>query len=203
MPRNRWPNVDLDHTAELQEELDQVATWAASLWHERAGGRSVRGFHDVTSDVSIRVSLDLEKPYLEPGCRDLDRGNAATPGWCAFRNKLSWTPISGSSKRAPQPRPQPQMTQTFVVPDCVLVESPVLLGMRRDVEETGDPDSRKFEVKLGPVHRRVQLFPAVVTLMKLRWLARLHHGLVAYVASAAAFCAICGGCWQPPSRCRC
>lgn len=81
-------------------------------------------------------------------------------------------------------RGQPQ-EEEFVVPDFILLESPTLAELHW---EGGG------QKELGPIRRSPALFQVVLTLLKLRWLVRLHLAMVSFAGRKCSILRMLQGC---------
>lgn len=199
MGRCRWPNVEIEQTAELETELLNITFAASNLWKERSGGVGPRVPVAQPGVVRIAVDVDPEQVNL---CRSVGKtccGDAPRDVWLSrcgappplpipSQRKMSSArtpPPSGDGRRVPT---EPALGEAvFSVPDYALVESPTLLELHRAAASTPCTDRRQHTRELVVLRRHVQPFAAVIALLKLRWLARLHR---AVASSSAGQCSL-------------
>lgn len=171
--------VNIEKVHELYNEIDHIVSFASQGWTARNGAIGTRVKQVQPADVTIRVGVERQV-FLGPE----RRGGSATPPNSAQNSSRSLPPVqlSASLRAAGGPTAGTARSigssrghraasdlEDYVVPDFVLTESPMLADMHRT---TCGAQS------LGPIRRNKDLFAAVVTLMKLRWLTRLHSALV-------------------------
>lgn len=197
MPPNRWPNVDIDQPEEMYQELEHVVAFITQFWRQRTDVPVARDALLQARTARITVGLALNEFQGLQGSK-LSIGHTGTPAGsrrmgyrldAASRKSLTsgGEPRATDGKRPVEPLPGGEVTKVFTCPDYVLVESPVLYGMYKEaVRARSDKGSVDF-VEMGPVFRHQELFSAVVALLKLRWLGRLHSASTVFGGSRCCF----------------
>lgn len=191
----------------MYAEIDHIIGFAGQFWAKRTGGVGTRDPLVQPKNVCITVGLELplvagpqinggsNTPPQSPqhssrsGSRSAGRANLSKRGSArleelgARRSRLEDEGDLPSHRiyKGPMVTNKGDPTEDFVVPDFLIAESPLLLDMHR-AAHGGFEDMRHAagHVQLGPLKRQSKLFEAVLALMKLRWLIRLHNALTSF-----------------------
>lgn len=178
----------------IGSEVDSAASFALQGWHQRTGGTSC---HDASvRPTTLRVVVGNDQvlsrapqpcaedvPDFPPthfrsrrlGSRPGSKGDPATSTLVAGGlSSLLMSPRWGAPPEKPTPTPRRHLLsdsyptfgeiEEFLVPDFVVMESVTLADM---YWKQGGGST------VGPVRRSAAMFPAVLGLLKLRWLVRL------------------------------
>jgi len=191
--RRRQPMAGLPaSTARAEDigtEVDVAVSFAVHAWKYRTGGAAC---HDVNlRPRTVRVTVGNAQVFVkapEPQCLDTPAiATFSRPSTVSVRlgSKEDSALVAGgraslamaSQRNAPPEKPPPTPRrhpyiehatlgdpEEFLVSDFVLMESPTLADMYW---------SQGAGSTLGPVRRSAVLFPAVLGVLKLRWLVRL------------------------------
>jgi len=188
---------DCSEVYKVYSEVDHVAQLAVQGWDERNGGRSTRDPEMQSEEIRVRVGSDpMFKPLIREG--PSRKSGAATPrSSVAKRNSLEPPPVprivrspmvrgvtQGNMRVLRPSRGQPP-EEEFVVADFILLESPTLADLHW---ENGG------QKELGPIRRSTALFQVVLTLLKLRWLVRLHVAMVSFAGRRCSLVRMLQGC---------
>lgn len=168
--------TDIEKPYELPNELDHLCTFAGKCWLERTGNVGTRDPALQSHDVVLKVGLEPGDLLLPTGARPLSY--ACTPP-LTVRTPRKLTPPRESGrvgKKIPVHQGGDHAISEYHIPDYALIESPPLQAMCRAV---GGGGRMRNDLTLR-VRRHKKNFPAVLALMKLRWMLRLHYALQSF-----------------------
>lgn len=159
---------------QLYNEVDHIVQLVCSCWGDRSGGAGTRDPLSLPKTIRVTVGLEQQQQILMGPPRV---GGAATPpGALSSDSRIGATTLRGSGRAILNAtsagfkrKNRCGLEEEFPVPDFLLMESPVLADMHWQ---------NHGREELGPVKRAANLFPAVLVLLKLRWLVRLHCAMV-------------------------
>lgn len=182
MPKPRWPLVEIEKPAELYVELEHIIAFATQHWRNRTGSVGTRDPQDQPKVVHLTMGLHNQPIDFEGhDATHLEPGRCATPERGHMRSRLLRASLGrkslGHGFRMPT---KGRTVQTFEVDDFLLMECPLLNDMYRKAVNHRLPQRR---VDLGYLGRHPELFTAVESLMKLRWLARVHCALQSFAGT--------------------
>mmetsp|Transcript_111275 Transcript_111275/g.197051 ORF Transcript_111275/g.197051 Transcript_111275/m.197051 type:complete len:538 (-) Transcript_111275:132-1745(-) len=192
--------ANCEEVDQMYAEIDHLIAFAGQSWAQRTGGVGTRDPLVQPKNVCITVGLELPlaagpkasggantppKSPLHSGRYNSSRAGSRGKATSKFRQSSVRNAWSERRSRVedegdlPSHRiyKGPMVSQTgnalqdFVLPDFLIAESPTLFDMHR---------ASHGQQELGPVKRQSKLFSAVVALMKLRWLIRLHNALTSF-----------------------
>jgi len=176
---------------QIYNEIEHLLAFACQTWTQRIGGTATR-YTKVQPEI-VRVTVGIEKNSL-PG-KELNGGastprkanscvgagarGAATASAAAAQTAMMAAGIDMPARRVAGGVFQPTgPLQEFTAPAWLLAESPALAELLQC--------DRGHEA-IGPIGRPAKLFPAIIMLLTLRWILRLH---IALVEIAGARCSL-------------
>mmetsp|Transcript_44454 Transcript_44454/g.81146 ORF Transcript_44454/g.81146 Transcript_44454/m.81146 type:complete len:507 (-) Transcript_44454:23-1543(-) len=181
MASRRWPMGDIHHPTEIYEELDHIVRMAFHSWQLRAGKRGSRD--PVIQPRNVVVEVGLQYKLMETGKPwtgdDLEDNGQ-------IRSKKVRTHDEGFHRAWVMEKIGDEKDHVCHVPDFVLTESHRLsqmyerAGAGMEIRDAAENPEVVRVVRLGPVCRQAVLFHAVMALMKLRYLVRIHYALISF-----------------------
>jgi len=162
-------------TYQLYNEIDHIVSYACQGWELRSGSARTCDPTAVPKKVQLTVGLEDRQHMLvgpprvggaatPPGAPGGDLSGRATALRGNGRAILNACHSYGNKRKS-----RCALIEDFPVPDFLIMESPTLAEM---YWKSPSKD------KIGWIKRSAALFPAILVLLKLRFLVRLHCALV-------------------------
>mmetsp|Transcript_41559 Transcript_41559/g.114461 ORF Transcript_41559/g.114461 Transcript_41559/m.114461 type:complete len:533 (-) Transcript_41559:70-1668(-) len=161
----------------IYHEIEHIVLFAGHAWEQRSSATCPQlrdGFVSVKVGLTQFIMEGEEVRPLTGGSatpeRSPSRQSVCAPLPAPYLRSATGFRWSGKERVGGLKSFTDQLREEFVLPDYVAMESPLLARKLAERQE--------LKATLEPIQRPAVLFNAVIALMKLRWLLRLHVALV-------------------------
>lgn len=179
------PLENLTEIYQINNEIDHIVSVVGHAWTQRNGGKGTRDKTLQPKMMKVIVGPDMTaREHYSTG--PLHSGGSATPP--KSPQKASAMRVSKATGvticQATRDIRKLTKVEEFPVRDFILFESPKLAEIY---------SRTKHDTAIGPIMRSAQLFPAVLMLLKLRWLVRLHRAFVGLAGNCCSLHRVLAG----------